>query len=63
MPWARVLIFEEDSDGDGAMLYRYGGDTFDTFAGDTSAESVGQARTQAQFEYEELLVAWEPIPP
>jgi hypothetical protein len=62
MPWARVLILEEDRYGYGAMLYRYGGDAFDRFAGDTWAESVEQARAQAQFEYEELLGEWEPIP-
>lgn len=63
MPWARVLVLEEGSEGgEGAMLYRYGGDDFETFCGDTWAESVDQAKAQAKFEYEELVGAWQLVP-
>jgi hypothetical protein len=63
MPWARVLVLEEERDGaGGAMLYRYGGDDLHEFAGDTWSESVEGAKRQAEFEYEELLGEWEPIP-
>jgi hypothetical protein len=63
MPWARLLVLEEGDEARDAMLYRYGGDNFDVFAGDTWAESVEQAKAQAEFEYEELLSEWEEIPP
>lgn len=64
MPRARLLVLEEERDGGGgAMLYRYGGDDLREFAGDTSSESVDGAKRQAEFEYEELLGEWEPIPP
>lgn len=63
MPWARVLVLEEGSNGgEGAMVYRYGGDDFETFCGDTWAESVDEAKAQAGFEYEELLGAWQEVP-
>jgi hypothetical protein len=62
MPWARVVVLEEGNDPRDAMLYRYGGDDFDVFAGDTWSESVEQAKAQAEFEYGELLGAWEEIP-
>ena len=44
------------------MLYRYGGNSFEVFAGDTWAESVEQAQAQASYEYEELLGEWEWVP-
>jgi hypothetical protein len=63
MPWARLLVLEEGSDGGvGAMLYRYGGEDLEVFAGDTWAKSVEQAQVQAAYEFEELLGPWEPVP-
>jgi hypothetical protein len=60
MPWARVVLLEEEEPGGSATLWRW--DANGEFAGDTWHESVEDAMGQAEFEYGVALGAWRPVP-
>jgi hypothetical protein len=58
MPHPDVVVLEAHPDG--PMLYRYTADG--VFAGDTWAESLENAKAQAEHEYGEALGEWQEVP-
>jgi|ERR1039457_3459667 hypothetical protein len=60
MPWARVVLLEEEDTGGSATLWRWGANG--EIAGDTWHESIDDAVHQAEFEYGAALGEWQPVP-
>lgn len=59
LPWPRVLIIEEDSEGY-YSLYRY--TESGEFGGDTWHMTLDDAKHQAEYEFAERLGPWREVP-
>lgn len=59
LPWPRVLMLEENSDG--IFLFRLGEDGGNV--GDTWHTSIEDAKAQAEYEYGDGLGEWKQMPP
>ena len=59
LPVADVVLIASDATG-GAMMFRY--TAHGDFGGDTLHETVADAKSAAEAEYEEALLPWEDVP-
>ena len=59
LPVADVVLLASDDAG-GVMVFRY--TAHGEFSGDTLHASIADAKSAAQDEYEEALLAWEHVP-